>query len=316
MTIIQRYKNYRAMIAENIRHLFGRGYFHYHPLKSTNFRPGRVGSYFFDFRIKTKWPFNVDSDGIPVLSGRNQYASMIIIQKALGHYNQYQINHDNADLTQFQILCDWLVEKIHNNGAIPVWEGFEKDRLPKYSAMTQGMAAPLLTRAYLVTKRKIYLEKAQALITFMLSPRTGLTNRTDDAMILQEYPGSNSFVNVLNGWLYGLFGLYELNIVSPNKKYKKALEQSINSLSKLLPEYDTGLWSRYDLSGNIASTFYHRIHIVCLIALSQCFPKHKQLGYYAQKFEKYARRPLNRLLSQLIKIWQKILTPTENVLDY
>ena len=43
-------------------------------------------------------------------------------------------------------------------------------------------------------------------------------------------------------------------------------------LARALPRFDTGYWSLYDLAGNVASPFYHDLHIAQLEALALAFP--------------------------------------------
>lgn len=41
----------------------------------------------------------------------------------------------------------------------------------------------------------------------------------------------------------------------------KLFDEYVESLVNLLPKYNLGWWSYYDLSGSISSRFYHQLHI-------------------------------------------------------
>ena len=82
---------------------------------------------------------------------------------------------------------------------------------------------------------------------------------------------------VLNGFIYSLFGLYDLKMSCDScSDVEQLFEDGIRSLKKLLPFYDSGSGSIYDLRHfslpgippNLARWDYHTTHINQLLFLS------------------------------------------------
>jgi len=98
--------------------------------------------------------------------------------------------------------------------------------------------------------------------------RGGTVAPLPEGPFLEEYPTAPAS-HVLNGCLYGLFGLYDLGDVLAHSR-AMALARSVeDTLRRAIPRFDTRLgWSRYalDLAGEapLASLHYHRTHILGL----------------------------------------------------
>lgn len=185
-------------------------------------------------------------------------------------------------ITHFYDAAEWFVH--HQNQstggfAIPVRRrlasGFED--LPRgwYSAMSQGHAISLLSRAYYHSGlNKKYLKAAvNALKPFKQPSSQGgvLAKFMNQLPWYEEYPTTPASF-VLNGFIYSLLGLYDLNQIAPKTKGGKEagvlFDQGMESLKKMLTMFDTGSGSVYDLrhvslgaSPNIARWDYHVTHV-------------------------------------------------------
>lgn len=83
---------------------------------------------------------------------------------------------------------------------------------------------------------------------------------------------------MLNGFIYSLIGLYDVLSLSPEDRSSDArllFDQGMHSLKKLLPLFDTGSGTVYDLrhftlglSPNLARWDYHATHVNQLLLLS------------------------------------------------
>ena len=148
-----------------------------------------------------------------------------------------------------------------------------------YSAMAQGHALSLLTRTYLYTGNSTkYLTAAlNGLKLFSIAAKDGgIVNLFLEKYVwYEEYPTTPpSFV--LNGFIYSLFGLYDLKEVSGSELAAKLYRQGMTSLKQLLPLFDLGSRSAYDLrhfskkkvAPNVARWEYHLTHINQLLILS------------------------------------------------
>ncbi|CAJ0599205.1 unnamed protein product [Cylicocyclus nassatus] len=218
----------------------------------------------------------------------------------------------NAHRKSFLTAADWLVSNQDENGGWPVpVERAIADRrlvLPAgwYSAMAQGHGLSLLTRAYTATHNNSYLAAAsKALHLFELKAgERGVRNELFGHVWFEEYPTSpGSFV--LNGFMYSLIGLFDLSSVSirgevadevrlGTERASILFSSGLDSLRALLPLYDTGSGSIYDLrhiglhtAPNLARWDYHAVHVYLLKWLVQ-ITGDKTLDETADRFIAYS----------------------------
>ena len=163
------------------------------------------------------------------------------------------------------------VKRIIRNGmeAQPGW----------YSAMGQGQAMSLLARVYLITKEEKYLRAAlkATKVFYKTSENHGVRADLFGVPWYEEYP-THPASFVLNGFIYALFGLYDLWKVAGDEKGSDARElylDGFKSLEVRIPLYDNGYNTFYDLrhitmpgiSPNRARWQYHQVHLEQLHAL-------------------------------------------------
>jgi heparosan-N-sulfate-glucuronate 5-epimerase len=113
--------------------------------------------------------------------------------------------------------------------------------------------------------------------------------------VLEEYPTTPPS-HVLNGWVFALWGLYDVAHSQPGDGAAGELfARSTETLVARLPTYEIfGGWSRYDVFPhpliNVASPFYHSLHVAQLFALSQLHPDDR-LSAAARRWATAAGRP-------------------------
>lgn len=119
--------------------------------------------------------------------------------------------------------------------------------------MGQGHAISLLARAYYHSNGDAkYLRAAlNGLKPFRIPSRQGgvFAKFMGKYDWYEEYPTTPASF-VLNGFIYSLLGLYDLNATAPKNLSHQAghlFEQGMISLKKMLLMYDTGSGSIYDL---------------------------------------------------------------------
>ncbi|XP_036819702.1 D-glucuronyl C5-epimerase B-like [Oncorhynchus mykiss] len=184
-----------------------------------------------------------------------------------------------AHTAAFFAASDWLLRNQDERGGWPIMvtrklgEGFRPLEPGWYSAMAQGQAMSTLVRAYLLTKDQTYLNAAlRATGPYKLhSEQHGVKavfmNKYD---WYEEYPTTpGSFV--LNGFIYSLLGLHDLAETAGEKLGRESgllFSRGMESLKAMLPLYDTGSGSIYDLrhymlgtAPNLARWDYHTTHI-------------------------------------------------------
>ena len=66
---------------------------------------------------------------------------------------------------------------------------------------------------------------------------------------------------VLNAQLQSIVSLAEYARTTKDTEAQRYVERLSTAARTLLPEFDTGCWSRYSLGGSPASDSYHRYHV-------------------------------------------------------
>ena len=281
-------------------------------------KPLELDRYYLDFSSKFNYPGKIDGLGIPIYEfpdKRNIYHPIVICQYALGifeklHYSGYR---EEKLKQKFLKQADWLIENGVDTSKGVVWYidiNIEEYGLypPWYSALSQGEAISVLTRAYKISNNLDYLTICEkAIIPFSINVDSGgLVNTFNGIPIYEEYPSPKKTVAVLNGFMFSLFGLYDLYLVSNNSKAFKLFEKGIDSLAKILKYYDIGYWSRYylfDYPKQYNSSYtYHNIMINQLMALYH-ITGNEELKRYSVKWERYKNSNIDKTRALLKKLF-------------
>jgi heparosan-N-sulfate-glucuronate 5-epimerase len=268
--------------------------------------PGKIEGYFNNLTDKVlKDPETLKNETIPVTTDEKAgkvHFPVAIIQYGLGAYDLYLMDHRKIYLDQFWRCVDYISKHQLENGA---WDnfGFVYPDAP-YGSMCQGEACSLLLRAYKESGDSEYLSQAIRAIDFMLLPLCdgGTSEYKGDDLFLYEF--TNKPV-VLNGWIFSLFGLHELAVVTSEQKYEDNLNKTVQTLKKNLHIFDNGYWSMYDMGNKIASPFYHNLHVAQMQALAETFHSRIFVNYY-KKFKEYQVNKLNEIRAFAKKAFQKI----------
>lgn len=184
-----------------------------------------------------------------------------------------------AHRAAFLSASRWLLRHQDERGGWPIrvarrlGEGFKPLEPGWYSATAQGQAMSALVRAYLVTRDPAFLSAALKATGPLKRP---VEQRGVKAVFMnmydwyEEYPTTpGSFV--LSGFIYALIGLFDVAETAGDKLGREAgvlFSRGIESLKAMLPLFDTGSGTVYDLrhfvlgsAPNVARWDYHTTHI-------------------------------------------------------
>ena len=270
------------------------------------FVPGKLHGYFNNLTDKVRMePKLIGNNELPM--NHDQSGDVVfpvtIFQYGLGAYDLYLQTGKNAYLNKLLQLSEWACGNQEASGA---WNnfGFIYPEA-RYSAMAQGEGASLLARAFKETNDERYLQAAKRAINFMLIPleEGGVCSENGDELVLLEYTNQPP---VLNGWIFALFGLYDLSILISDSRYTISLDKTIRTVANWLTKFDNGYWSKYNTNKSLASPFYHNLHIAQLQAL-YLITNNNVFKNYSEKFYKYSQSNVNYYRAFLIKAIQKIL---------
>lgn len=192
-----------------------------------------------------------------------------------------------GDTTAFVAASYKLMELQGTDGALRYNFSFDhyatdKPLAPGWvSGMAQGLALSAYGRAYRQTGDHRFIEAGEKALEFMQLPYpdgtwtkiVGISPETEGRGFYLEYPVL-PHVYTLNGYMYALLGLYEWGELTDSDKARKLFDDGAETLTKILPFYDIGTISTYDLSYLVmadrkpyVSARYHAIHIAQLHAL-------------------------------------------------
>lgn len=191
---------------------------------------------------------------------------------------------------------------------------------PWFSAMAQGQAASLLVRAAFSLDRPELVEQATRALE-SLNEASGLVAMTDDGPVLQEYPTSPP-AHVLNGWIFALFGIYDVMRANPGHEHGEPgdvaalsdlFAQSSTALAARLADYEVrGGWTRYDLYPHplvhVASPFYHSLHIELIRAFSEIMP-HEAFASAIERWTRASQQRSTRAVNIARKIGFRMARP-------
>ncbi|MCK4777727.1 MAG: cell wall-binding repeat-containing protein, partial [Actinomycetia bacterium] len=280
--------------------------FIYQKLHIIDFKDKTPRHYYLDMRIVVDWiegdelgKVSFDRDGIPLVvyslneiggvPGGKVYNPVTIAQYALGSYEEYL--HGKKEMEKvFLSQARWLKEKINKNGQLlldfPI--PLRNIAAPWMSAMAQGEAISVLIRAYVLTNETSYLEAAQnAFLPFKKELyKGGVVYKEGDNLWLEEYP-EDPPTHVFNGFLFSLFGLYDLYRVTLDPEVKMIFNSAVDTLLRNINLYEKDGALLYQLNDiSYANDFYQILHVEHLKALS-VISGEKKFHEIAEKWKSY-----------------------------
>jgi heparosan-N-sulfate-glucuronate 5-epimerase len=247
-----------------------------------------VRGYFIDFRAKTTSPTAARPEAL-VPAG--------LAQLALGWWERH-LAGDAGAMEHFLRVCGLLAASGVDGQSELLWPyemPVPKYHLapPWYSALAQAQAASAFVRAHLASGDDQFAELARRSIAPVLpGSSSGLLMSTLDGPVPEEAP-SNPPSLILNGWIYALWGLWDVAVGLGDRLSRQVLDESVECLRRTLHRYDIGWWSCYSLYPHrlpdLAKPFYHRLHIDQLEVLHRLTGV-AEFGAAARRFAAYDTR--------------------------
>lgn len=264
-----------------------------------------LGPWYYDMgRAIRRGDFHrFDSEGIPrlrVAGAGVVYHPSRVASFSLAHATRYVQTGEEADREAALRGARWLVANQVRDGplagAVPIPFDHRDLTAPWPSALTQGMALSALGRAFLMSGESAMTEAmARALEPFRRAPRDGgLRAPFRDAgdPWYEEYPHPGEGTHILNGFVYGLWGLRDaalLEIPAAGDLYGAGLD----SLARHAEAYDLGYWTSYNRPDRtpprVASLYYHQDHCVMMRVMHEVEGR-PVFETLARRWEGYLRR--------------------------
>lgn len=289
----------RFLTPQGLHAAMPRDYWHVREPMGRHIATDVLGGYHIDMREKARPYRGPSKDGFPLRNQNSEGLQLLpvtVTQMALGHYDCW-LEDQAADREDIIRRCaDWLTEQ-HGPcaGKLDGWSyGFDHGRLgikaPFISAMGQGQGISLLVRAHKIVGDDRYLDMARTALEpfFHGLEEGGVTAHLPEGVYFEEYP-CRPYSHILNGHIFALWGVHDFGVYTEDTDIRQLAQAGAETLAKLLPRYDVGYWSRYGLyphpRPNVASPFYHELHIAQLRALHALYGN-ALFAEYADRWER------------------------------
>jgi len=220
------------------------------------YRTDAVRGYYVDYRAKTVTPAE---NGVPT-------TAVALAQRALGWWERGLAGEDGAEASFLALAAELQRSAVAVDGELR-WQYLTA--VPKYgltppwcSAMAQGQAASVFVRAYRAGGDERFAEDALRAIASLVH-ESELVDVTPDGPVLEEAP-SRPPSHILNGWIYALWGLWDVAVGLDDAAALRGFEAGVGCLRRRLDRYDLGWWTRYSLAADgldVAKPYYHRLHV-------------------------------------------------------
>ncbi|MGK6324144.1 D-glucuronyl C5-epimerase family protein [Sphingomonas sp. DT-51] len=303
-------RRYTMRFGKWLRYATGKSYQHVPQGVGQAFRPWALEGYFNDLTGKAQWVGATGAHGVPVVQTDTDPAfsfPIVVFQWALGNWDAALLGRVPDGKERLLQAARWAAESIDERGGWSCWHALRRPTISFYSAMAQGEGLSVLARAAVADPDGPWRAVADRAYHFLMnSGAEGLTRRFDGILALEEYPGE-AMPAVLNGWMFALIGIVDYAVLTQDPEVAAQTRTLAADLARALPRFDTGYWSTYDLAGNLASPFYHDLHIAQLDALVQVFPEQKEsILRTRDAFARYRQSRTKRARAIAVKIGQKL----------
>ncbi|MDP6054153.1 MAG: D-glucuronyl C5-epimerase family protein [Candidatus Latescibacteria bacterium] len=186
------------------------------------------------------------------------------------------------------------------------------------SGMAQGLAISIWCRAFVETNKHEYLRNAhEAFNSFTLDIEEGGVVDHIGYPILQEWVNERN--HILNGHLFAFAGIVDLLRIEPDETKRSRLKMFYDlylaSSLKMIAQSDLRFWTRYSLRPssipNIASYFYHDLHIEMLQGLRHLIGSH-DFDTWISRWKRQQKQPLFQFTAMIMKLMDRMYTEWTN----
>ncbi len=241
---------------------------------------------YFTLSTPTTAADSTDSTGILMFywAGEKHYHPVQLAQRMLLFINTFRLRNDSLFLSETIRYADKLMEigiparssiyfpysfEIYPHGG----KGVNNDILltvPWFSGMAQGHLLSVFVRLYLATNDEKYLESADLVFNSFLDFKSEgdpwvVYVDDDDSYWIEEYP-MDPPSNVLNGFVFAIYGLYDYYLLDPEDELRtKLLKASISTIERNILRYRrVNDKSLYCIKHEYSSPGYHDRHVIML----------------------------------------------------
>jgi heparosan-N-sulfate-glucuronate 5-epimerase len=261
-----------------------------------------------------------DEAGVPLVGwgDRAVYYPVTIAQYGFILHEIWLCNNNLVDyLNKMHACLKWFESNKETYKETYVWRQPLRDAHYQLepgwaSAMSQGEVISFYLRMYQITNDKSLLETAIKAYDFMkFDVSEGGVRRYDKDRNLwfEEYPTKEPSL-VLNGFIYALFGLYDLYRVTKIERVKNDIDLCITTLKENISKYDVGYWSLYDQMHKELVKYYYQknVHVPQMEALYDLTGE-EIFKFYAEKWKK----TINPINFAFVQVMYRVLPRVQRI---
>lgn len=224
---------------------------------------------------------NLDENDVPIVRYEfGDYRNPVTTaQNAIAFHQKFLQTGNDGDKQSFLNNADWLCDNLADDNFLHYEFDFqhwvELDTFPAgwVSGMAQGEALAVLSVAYFLSNDERYLEAADRIFSTLHT--TGgeywcFYIDEEDYYWLEEYP-SDDLCHVLNGFLFGLWGLWDYYVVSGNTESLSLFQAGIRTIADHYHLYRMGENRSMYCFHRIYSDTYHEMHLEQLDGYTRWF---------------------------------------------
>lgn len=275
--------------------------------------PG-TGVYGEDFTVAPR-----DAAGVLLSGAAKHYHFIRIAQFALHRYGVWRTTEDERARADFLAQATFLRDAQRPDGAYRFAFPWVKYGAGAgwISAMAQGEAISVLLRAEREQPQQGFLDAAlRAARPFAFAVADGGVTwfgRNGDTFF--EEIAEPCAPHVLNGCIFALFGLWELQAPVREAWRGNLIDACVQTLVRWISRYDTGWWTLYNLMrsagghAHVATLKYHAFHVAQFRVLAEMFGA-SAFAEAADRWEHYARRRGSRarvIMDACISVPERLL---------
>lgn len=260
---------------------------------------GASRGYHLDLRAKAPPEQEIDERELPVGDG-----FVGVAQAGLGYHERWAAGEGDRHLERaLRLGRHLLAAQVVEPG--PRFGGFAHDHPFHYgadlargwvSAMAQGEAASLFVRLGVATGDETFAVAALRALAPLDVPveAGGVRGSLGGLPFPEEYPTAPQS-HVLNGAIFAMWGMHDVGVALDSARWRARFDDHVAALAAAIGAWDVGYWSRYDLFPfarvvNVASSFYHVLHVDQLTALGRIVEDERVRDAAARFAEQYASR--------------------------
>jgi hypothetical protein len=203
-----------------------------------------------------------------------KYNSAYIGWWALVNLKRYLFTSEKMGLDNFRSQVAWFLKnQREGREKSAIWtydfdwhEGGTFLKAPWISSMSQGLAISCLIRAYRLNGDCGLLETAyRASKVFELEIEHGGVRTTENGVVFyEEYPAF-PIVRILDGFVFGLLGLYDLYEETKDDHIKHLFDDGVEGVRSYLRNWNyRNIWSLYGNHGFLSPPEYNKLNAVLM----------------------------------------------------